>query len=135
MRLLNWFLQGLLLLVLVLFVYGVGPTLETGYFPVYSKFKILKATDTPEGLSMTIQYKKLRDCEPQGYGWFVGDIGVGRREVRSGNNFTSVSRPVDSLITRFVVIRDLKLEDLTQLYAEIYSRCHPLWVTRSVIYP
>lgn len=134
---LNWLFSILFVMVLVLVVFTVGPMVETKYFPVYSKFTITNAVPTPEGLRVIASFTKFRNCNPQGYAWYLGDFGMGMRQLTTIQHipYIPVNKPLGTQTTRPFEIKDLRIEDLPNVSAEIYNRCHPLWITRSVIYP
>jgi hypothetical protein len=136
MKVLNWFLSMLFLMALIMVVFSAGPLVETAYFPVYSKFKIINVERELTGLRLQLQFTKYRNCDPQGYAWYVGDLGIGLRQLPiSVTPYGTVHRPLGTQFTQPMLVQDLRVEDLPNLKAEIYSRCHPLWITRSVIYP
>jgi hypothetical protein len=136
----NWLgrlVEGLVVLVLIMVTWTVGPWIETTYFPVYSKFSVVEVKPHIEGLELTLRFTKLRNCDPQGFAWYVGDLGPGKRElpIARSQPYSTVHRPLGTQMTQPLVVRGLRIEDLPQLYAEVYNRCHPLWITRSIIYP
>lgn len=120
-------------MVAIIAFYTVGPMLETRFWPVYSRFRIVEAVDTPDGLRVVARFTKYRDCAPQGYGWYVGEFGI-MRQVITRSSDTVITRPMGMQLGTFVV-KDLTLKDLPYLYAEVYHNCYPLWTTRSIIYP
>jgi hypothetical protein len=122
-------------MVLVLVVWTVGPMLETRLFPVYSKFKIVNIEPNPKGLMVTVQFTKYRNCDPQGYAWYVGDFGKGFEQLNIKARSTTTVRPLGTQITQPFLIEGLEVKDLPMLSAEITNRCHPLWPTLSIIYP
>lgn len=137
-RALNIFLTGLWVMVLIISVYSIGPTLETRWFPVYSKFKIVTIESKDSGIVATFEYVKRRNCDPQGYAWYNGDLSTGFKQlnVRSTRTEAGQSRPLGQHVTTPMFIDGVTLTDMAnQVVAELYSRCHPLWLTRSVVYP
>jgi len=63
----NWVLNITLFAVSMIFVGIAGPEIETRWFPVYSKFKILNVEPNEKGGSVIeADYVKFRDCFPQG---------------------------------------------------------------------
>lgn len=115
----------------------IGPELESRFYPVYDKFVILTITPIKPGW-VRVQFRstKYRICAPRGFVWFEGqadetsrivdyDI-VGERDgLLPEGDF--VSLPYDMNVTE---------EELrTTVYAEVFSKCHFLWLTKSVVYP
>lgn len=135
MKVITLFLYVLFTMVLVLAFFTVGPWIETKYFPVYSKFTIVESQQTPEGLQMVARFTKKRNCDPQGYGWFVGDFGALRQVRLHTLPGYTIHRPLGTQLTQPFVVKELTVADLANIYAEVYHRCHPLWITRTVIYP
>lgn len=117
----------------------LGPSLETKLFPVYSKFEIVKIDETPSGGSRVVfKYFKLRDCQPAGFMWFIGEPGAAFRQVdilSARPPGVRVNRPIGENTSVPYEIDVPPNELLTRGFATIYNNCHPLWVTRSVIYP
>ena len=123
-------------MVLILAIFTIGPMVETRYFPVYSKFRIIETVAKEKGLEVTARFTKFRNCDPQGFAWFIGDFkGLMQLPVRSIVLPGTVHRPLGTQLTAPFLVQGLAAEDLQYLYAETYHHCHPLWITRSVIYP
>jgi hypothetical protein len=133
MRIIHLVLHILLTMMLILAIFTLGPMLETKYWPVYSHFTVVKARNVPAGLEVTARFTKNRNCAPQGYGWYLGEFGIMKQVITRSSDIT-VHRPLGNQIGVFTV-EELRLDDLDYLYAEVYHHCHPLWLSRSVIYP
>lgn len=117
----------------------LGPALETRYFPVYSKFKIVDLTETSDGGSeVTFSFYKRRSCAPSGINWFIGDPDGAYRQtelISARPTTIANNRPVGSHVSIPYKV-DVAPDVLrARGFASIYSNCHPFWVTRSVIYP
>ena len=135
MKVVSFILFVLLAMVGVLALFTVGPILETKYFPVYSKFRIVRAEPVEGGVRIVARFTKYRNCDPQGYGWYVGELGLLRQVMTRPTPGATVHRPLGPQITSPIVVKELTMADLPYLSAEMYHHCHPLWLTRSVIYP
>lgn len=137
MRFVHAGLWLLLMMVGILTIWTLGPIVETKYWPVYSKFRVLSVKQTNEGLEFMVRFTKYRNCDPQGYAWFVGDFNTGAHQIpaRGIGPVGTVHRPLGTQNAGPFLLRNLTYEDIPNLYAEIYHHCHPLWITRSVIYP
>lgn len=90
-----------------------------------------------EGQSRAVfRFTKLRQCDPQGSAWFAGEMGKAFRQlpmtIQGGG--TSL-RPLGEQLTSPYIIDAPPEVVRGAVFAEIYSRCWPLWTTRSVIYP
>lgn len=140
LRLLNFALTTLAVLVLLVAVFVIGPWIETKWFPVYSKFKIISVERISDTQSKIIfRFDKKRQCEPQGFAWYFGEPGGAFRQLQvfidRPKGMTAAIRPLGVQTTDPYVI-DASVEDIANAtFAEIYNRCHPFWLTRSEIYP
>lgn len=130
----------LMSMILIVGVFTVGPMLETRYFPVYSKFTLDHIAPQPNGRTIIYStFTKYRDCVPIGFAWYVGDgINVRQLQVivlRADHEAPTPVRPVGTQrMSPFEV--DASPEEIASLaFAEVYTRCHPLWTTRSEVFP
>lgn len=125
-----------MVLVSALFVFG--QPLETRFMPVYSKFEITSVEPHGEAQSRVVfRFTKYRACDPQGFSWYAGDPAASFRQIiiqREGGQGGG-SRPLGTQESSPFII-DATPEQLRNIvFAEIYSRCHFLWNTRTDIYP
>lgn len=116
-----------------------GPPLETKFFPAYSRFEIIEIAALPDGNSQArFRFTKLRSCAPAGFAWYAGDPAAAFRQLTVTVEYQEGEPPVRPLgvnLTSSYVI-DVDPQVLRDgVYAEVFSRCWPFWVTRSVIYP
>jgi len=130
----------LLLMVVLPTVYTAGPWLETKYWPVFSKFTIVSATEIAPGRTrVVVAFDKNRDCAPAGFGWFSGTRGGPFEELPviapMQNTGDASGRPVGRQLSRPFDVDVPAAQIAGHVFADIYSRCHPLWVTRSEAYP
>lgn len=139
MRALIWVLNVTLIIVTILAVFAVGPEIETRLFPVYSKFKLVDATALPDGNTRAVfQFTKFRNCDLQGFAFFNGELGAAFSQVttRAQGAPELRARPLGTQISSPYVFKEVTPEELaTTVFAEIYSHCHALWITRSKVYP
>ena len=133
MKLVHMILYVLLTMTLIIAIFTVGPALETKFWPPYSHFKLVRSEDTKEGLKIIAQFVKNRNCAPQGYGWYLGEFGILKQVITRSTDIIQ-HRPLGNQLGTFV-IKELTTADIPYLYAEVYHHCHPLWLSRSVIYP
>ena len=135
---LNFALSSCGALVLMMGIFTIGPEIETRFWPVYSKFEIVSIEPYGKDQSLaTFRYNKLRQCAPQGFAWYAGELGGAFRQltVKTETPTTGTVRPLGLQLSSPYVI-DAKPETIrSAVFAELYSRCWPLWTTRSVIYP
>lgn len=124
-------------LVTLMAIYAVGPNIETRFWPVYSKFRLVSVEPYGENQSRAIfEFTKLRQCEPQGASWFAGELGAAfhqlpvRIEGQQG-----ASRPLGLQISKPYIIDAPPHLVEEGVFAEVYSRCFPFWTTRSQVYP
>lgn len=136
-KFLSWVLDLTLISVGIILMFVLGPEVETRWNPVYSKFKILDLKANPAGGSfVTVEYQKYRDCFPQGYAWYQGDFGNYTRQLEVKSTRTSGSPNLP--LGKHIVVLDVAIttqEFASGITAETFSRCHPFWVTRSIIFP
>jgi len=115
-----------------------GPVLETNLYPAYSRFTVHSIEPLPGGRSrVQFRFTKLRLCEPAGYAWYNGDPRglFNQVPIVSENAAPAPSRPLGDQLSSFYVI-DVTPETMAAAtFAEVFSRCWPLWMTRSIIYP
>lgn len=128
---------GILFISVMVMVAGtVGPAVETRFFPVYSRFELIRADATAEGTVAQFRYVKLRECPAQGFSWYVGELGAASRQVvveptRPLNQPRSVGEHITTPYLMDVDLRHIK----DGMRAEIFNRCHPFWISRTEIYP
>lgn len=135
---LNFMLSSVAAMVLYMGVATIGPYLESKVWPAYSRFTIESIEPYGENQSRVVfSYWKYRMCEPQGFAWFAGDLGLSYRQLTMRSDATRATppRPLGYNLSQpyIVDVEPNALRDGT--FAEIYSRCHPFWVSRSSIYP
>lgn len=137
-KLLDWCMNFAALGVVVVGIWVMGPVIETRWFPVYSKFKLVNVeTNSHGGSIVTVEAYKFRDCLPQGYAWYNGDFGNNVRQltVQSRRQLNvSPSLPLGKFTSAFEV--DIQpIEIASGISAETFSRCHPFWTTRTIVFP
>lgn len=126
----------IVVMISVMLVLWVGPAAETRFFPVYSRFEVVTAEKSPEGTIATFKFTKYRDCEARGWAWYVGEFGAVSRQVEVKPVDGSVpSRKVGPNVSSKHLIAADPQQVRDDMYAEIYTRCHPFWLTRSVVRP
>jgi len=137
MKYLNLLLQVCFFVVLVIVIWSAGPYLETKFMPVYSRFDAVTIEPHDDGTLVKFQYTKLRNCDPQGFSFFEGDIGASFRQIVVQPLATLPNpRPVGEQVSLPYLFRGISPTTFRRnVFGEIYNRCHPLWTTRSVIYP
>lgn len=126
----------LFVLVVVMVGFMVGPAIETRFFPVYGKFVLISTETDGKGTIAQFRYEKLRECQAQGFAWYVGELGAGSRQIPvKPTGQINPSRSVGVHVTTPYMM-DVSEEQLRNgVRAEIFNRCHPFWITRSEIYP
>lgn len=138
MRLINWALNVIVAMLMMMTFFFFGPIIESKFWPVYSRFTAVEVKDVPErGVSATFQFTKLRNCDPQGYAWYNGELGNSFRQlnIRSIPQVTRRS-PLGTQLTSPIVLEGVTVPELTtSVFAIVYSRCHPLWISESLVYP
>lgn len=113
----------------------VGPAVETRFFPVYSKFVVEEVRVVEGGTMARFRFTKYRECNARGWAWFIGDFGAISRQVEVRPTDDPIIRPMGESVSNPYFIAAAPEQVRDQMHAEIYSRCHPLWLTRSVVYP
>lgn len=129
--------SGAAVLFMALFI--LGPVVETKFFPVYSKFEIVSVEPYGKGQSLaTFRFTKYRQCDPQGFAWYSGELGAAFRQLTvkmQAPTDNPAPRPLGLQETSPYIIDATPDQIRRAVFAEIYNRCHPLWTTRSEIYP
>jgi hypothetical protein len=119
--------------------FTIGPELETRLWPAYGKFRLVSVEASGDGLSRAVfDFEKKRECTPAGFAWFNGELGSSYQIVDyevEGPGGNGVRRPVGFHRSSPYLIEATPDDVRTRLLGEIYSRCHPFWVTRSEVYP
>lgn len=138
MRFVSWVLDVAFAAIVLVLVWIIGPELETRWYPAYSHFQVLDVQPGKEpGHSViTVEFTKYRDCFPQGYAWYSGDLGNTFRQIEVFSRRTPGSAILPT--GRHKVTLDVAvdpIEFVTGIRAEIFNRCHIFWVTRSVVLP
>jgi hypothetical protein len=113
----------------------VGPAAETRFFPVYSKFTVVEAIEVEGGTMARFRFTKYRECYARGWAWFIGDFGAISRQVEVRPIDEPIIRPLGDAVSNPYFIAATPDQVRDQMHAEIFSRCHLLWLTRSVVYP
>jgi len=139
MKMVNFALSVVAAMLLLMSFFTFGPLVESKFFPVYSKFRIIEAEDSPQGARAIFEFNKYRNCDPQGFAFYNGELGQAFHHVMVNVENTSPGsrlRPLGPQLTSVYNLRNVTVDDLkSSVFAEIYSRCHPLWITRTKIYP
>lgn len=125
----------------ILTVWTIGPSVESNFWPVTSKLKIVSLTETPEGFSvLSANFRKYRDCEYIGISWYQGDRINGFAKVSTmrvkPNDDTPLPRSPAGL--QSAGPWEIKLTNdqlLHNSFAILTHRCHPFWVTTTYFYP
>lgn len=128
-------LNVMFVFVLIIVARMLGPSLETVFFPVYSKFDPVLIESTEEGVVAQFRYEKLRACPAQGFAWYTGDFGNGGERVSVEPVAQLTPRTVGEHLTTPYLIRATSEQLRDDIRAEIFNRCHPFWLTRTEIYP
>lgn len=138
MKVVHFVLNIAVLLIAVMAIFTFGPLLETKFFPVYSKFQLINATASDKGTSAQFMFTKFRNCDPQGWAFFNGELGQAFYQIPvniHGGPDVRI-RPLGTQQSYVYEFHNVTPEQLAStVFAEIYSHCHPLWLTRSIVYP
>jgi len=141
-----WSAYALLSLALLSFI---GPLIETKFFPVYTKFELVEATETPDGVIAVFEFTKIRDCKPKGSHWYLGNSMSVDVTVPTGLAGPE-PRPLGKQRTSPYLLENVTIEDLkdpNRVIAEVRNQCNfPLlgylglqipqpWSTLSNVYP
>lgn len=140
-RAIDWFLNALIFLMMVISIWWVGPLAETRLYPVVSPLTITKIEPAgPDQSRIMIEFEKYRNCPPIGVFWYNGRADG----VFSAVKFTVETRPVDEphvnrplgKQTAGPWLVDLPPDQvLTAAFVETQHQCHPLWPTVSKFGP
>lgn len=131
------------LILAVVFGWAVAPTVETKFFPVYSKFTVVTAEQTPEGVIAVFNFTKHRECEPKGLTWYLGEVGASTAINVAAPEGVRSPRQVGPNTSSPYLIEGITLEDLdTNVIAQLRNQCSDNWfgiqlpwVSVSDVYP
>jgi hypothetical protein len=138
MRFVSWVLDVAFAAIMLVLIWVIGPELESRWYPAYSQFHVLDVQPgkTEEMSTITVEFTKYRDCFPQGYAWYSGDLGNTFRQIEVFSRRTPGSAILP--VGRHKITLDVKVapeEFVNGISAEIFNRCHIFWVTRSKVLP
>lgn len=122
-------------------IYTAGPALETKYWPVVSKLRIISTEETPEGfIKLRVQFTKLRACEYIGLAWYVGERPdnferVAVSVMRDPHDVGSPNRPLGTQKAGPWIVAISSADFYSNSFAQLQHRCHPFWTTTTEFYP
>lgn len=134
-------LASITFICLVFLVYGLGPFLETKYFPVLEKLQIIEVK--PEGKDkarVLAAFKKLRECEYVGIAWYWKKADDSFERVplvlmrKAGDN-SSPNRPLGYQTSGPWEVSIPADQVLFNSFVEVFHNCWPFWTTRTKFYP
>lgn len=137
MKTIEWLLQFVLFLVIVMVVWYVGPDLESRFRPVYSHFAIDQIYADPDGTRVRFRYTKYRYCDPVGFTFFAGDPNNSFQPlIVEALDGLQPPKPLGNQVSNLYKVRGVTPEQFRMnVFGVISNRCHGLWTTRTVIYP
>lgn len=138
MKLISFVLTILLSMVLIVLFFSLGPLAEGKLFPVYSHFTIVSADPDNEGVRVVFRYTKYRNCDPLGYQWYADDsdgLGPGVKVLNIKRIAPPNPKPLGTQLSNPIIIEGITPLELPNVRASIFSRCHPLWVTETIVRP
>lgn len=121
--------------------YSIGPRLETEWWPVVSKLKIVSMEPGDPGWTkIRVTFTKLRDCEYVGLAWYVGQRPNNFERVaviiqRDPKDVGSPNRPLGTQRSGPWLIAVDSKEFSRATFAQLQHRCHPFWITTTDFYP
>ncbi len=127
---------------LIFTLFTLGPPVETRFFPVVSKLRILKIEQFPTGESVVqAEFNKLRPCEYVGIAWYKRNAELGDFErvpvilQRAPGDRSSPNRP-EGVQRAGPWLISLSPDDVRdRSFAQLTHRCHALWVTTTDFWP
>ena len=135
------FCAGVILFATAVTIFTIGPAIETRYFPVVSKLRILSIEPEGDGARIMAEFTKLRGCEYIGLSWFhrLGE-GNGFERVplillRRPGDEGSPNRPEGRQRAGPWIVGVPPPEIAGNSFAQLFHRCHPFWVTTTEFYP
>lgn len=130
-----FWLSIITILLATMLLQWIGPIVETRFFPVYSRFAVEDIRAAEGGTEARFRFTKFRDCDARGWAWYVGDFGATSRQVEVKSTENAVDRPLGMFVSNPYFIAADPNQVSNEMYVEIHSRCHPFWLTVSVVYP
>lgn len=134
------FCATIVILSAVMVFYTVGPAVETRYFPVVSKLKILSIKETPDGhTEIRAAFRKIRACDYVGIAWYLGERPDNFERVplallRDPSDVGSPNRPVGYQKAGPWVI-GIPPKELPRSFGRLHHHCNPFWSTITEFYP
>ena len=130
----NMFGAALATLLTVFFVAVFAPLLSSleGYaLPVTNKLNITSTVVDKAGLIIEGSFDKQRNCEFISLEWRTP---LGQRvEYSFLEDYEPISRPTgDQIIGPWLLFKVDRLDDLEAI---VTHQCHPLWQTKTILYP
>lgn len=120
----------LLLFFVLLPIYGpLMPVIEGQFLPVTSKVVFKNVTPVEGGLSVRMQFEKLRDCEFLGVTADRDGISVDFEPINGG---LPITLPAGDRLSRPWLLGSTDLEGIRLRFTH---RCGPWWITVTVGYP
>lgn len=139
MKWVSFTLSVLLSMTMILVFFAVVPEMETKFYPVYSKFRLVNAQQVGDKTIASFEFTKFRNCAPQGFGFYAGELGATAQQLSVRVRASDLRRlpvPLGTQISAPYEIEGITAKELSNtVYAIVYSHCHFLWITRSVIFP
>lgn len=125
----NWSMVAIAIM-LVFPMWPVFSNIEGSLFPVTTKLQYVKETPTDTGTLVYVSFSKKRECE------FIG-LNIYQDSVRLALKFldqddSDSSRPVGDQIAGPWLIGTYDVKDTV---VTVRHKCHPLWTTRTIMYP
>ena len=133
------FSKMVMLVVLAWFIFYVGPDIESRMAPVVERLTITRVIPiNGQTAYVHAEFRKNRPCDLIGTAWYRVLPTGGMERVGLDTRITPaplvVSRPVGINRVGPWLVGMNAGEIVGESYAEMYHRCHPMWITRSVLY-
>lgn len=124
----------------VFIVFTVGPQLETRFWPVVSKLKILSIEEVAGQSQLTARFTKFRNCEYIGLSWFRGRLDGNFERVRvtilrQPGDDGSPNRPPGTQTSGPWLVAIPPADLRGNSFARLSHRCHFLWLTTTDFWP
>lgn len=125
-----------ILVALIFFTFTLGQTLEEIFFPV-TEIGVIEEVNSTSLYSSSLSFSTIMNrpgCELLETKWFLGEY-LGRATfIQSDFNADDVSINSNGITWNNLVVHLPYEWIISNSYAITYHRCHPFWVSRSVIY-
>ena len=121
------------LIILIPLLWPLLKKAEPILLPVVTDFKVEKLVIVEEGTLIWVSLNKIRNCQYLGMEWYRGNRRIVFDTERKDSDHSAKSRIVgEHIIGPWFLEDTFGLDGVT---GYVQHSCHPLWTTRTKLYP